>query len=129
MPPFRTWGLSKPNNEVFGALERCEGMRRVSDGLRRLTERANEATAHALATPKARCSCNLLNGKSSLFEHQPRGFEPKSFDRFGRRESCLRAKHATELARAEAGSLSKVFDGKRRVEISSGEHEGVLDPI
>src|SRR5580692_12184110 len=101
MPPFRTWALSKLSNDVFGALERCEARRRVSDGLRRLTERANEATAHALATPKARCSCNLLNGKSPLFEHQPRGFEPKSFDRFGRREPGLHAKHATELASAE----------------------------
>src|ERR1700731_123669 len=87
--------------------DRRERMRRVSDGLGRLAENANETAAHSLAVAENCRLRYLFNGQASLFQHQPGCFKPEIFDGSGGRLSRLDSEYAAELARTEPGGLGK----------------------
>src|SRR5947209_7518258 len=73
---------------------------RVSpDHLRRLSYRAHEGAAHAVAIGKTRLTRDDIDGMAGLLHHQARGLDAQVLDRLGRRLAGLRAERTAELTR------------------------------
>jgi hypothetical protein len=64
-----------------------------------------------------------------LLEHEPRGFQPEIFDRFGRWQPRFVAEYAAELPRAQARGVREVFDRERRAEVAPGVQKCFLHTI
>jgi hypothetical protein len=86
-------------------------VRSVTYCLGRLSKGAQEASAHPLAVAKSGFPGDLLDGQTSLLQHESSGFEPKIFDGLRGRLSGLRFEHTAELPRTETCSLGKPFHG------------------
>jgi hypothetical protein len=92
-------------------LNSSKRVRSVAYVLRRLSEGAQEATAHPLAIAESSCAGDLFDRQTALLEHESGSFEPEIFDGLGGRLSGLCSEHAGELAWTETRSFSKLSQG------------------
>ena len=83
-------------------------MRSVAYTLRRLSEGAQEATAHPLSIAESGCAGDLFDRQTALLQHESGGFEPEIFDGLDGRLSGLCSEHAGELAWTETRSFLAV---------------------
>jgi hypothetical protein len=101
----------------------------MSQGLRRLSKRAEEAPSHSFTVTKPACVGDLLDREAPLLKHQPSGFQSKLFDCPGGRAPCFDSKDSTELARAQPSYLCQPLDREVFPEVLSRECERLQHPI
>src|SRR6202021_130064 len=101
----------------------------VAYGLRRLSKRAQEASAHPLTVAKARFLGGFLHLQPSLLEQISGGLKTKILDGAGRRLTSFCAKYPGKLPRTEPRRLRELLNRQRLSKVVPGKGECVLDAI
>src|SRR5580692_939476 len=104
-------------------LYRGKWMGAVAYGLRRLSEGAQEASAHPLTVAKAGFPGNFLDLQPSLLEQIPGGFKTKILNGAGRRLTGFCAKHSGKLPRAEPSRPRELLHRQRLSKVVPGKGE------
>jgi hypothetical protein len=101
----------------------------VAYGLRRLSEGAQEASAHPLTVAEAGFLGEFLDRQPSLLEPISGGLEAKILDGAGRRLTGFCAEHPGELPRAEPRGLRELLNGQGLSKVLSGIGERILNTV
>jgi cell volume regulation protein A len=91
--------------------------RRAPQRLRRLTEGADESSAHPLRIAKAGGLRNAFDRFARGLHPLPRHLDPQALHRLRWRDAGFRNERPGEMPRTHAGLLGQILDGQRRIEM------------